>query len=78
MASSVAGGQHPVMPWPSWCLGEAGIGLQSPSTTPPTSPVWWTTVIHTTVIVDHIGLARGVMEDYLLQISIKNIQESSQ
>ena len=50
-ASSVAGGQYPVLRWPSWCHGEAGIRLQSPSAAPPVS---WTTVI-----VDHMGLTRG-------------------
>jgi len=49
VASSIAGGQHPVLRRPSWCHGEAGIRLQSPSTTPPTS----------LGIVDHMGLARG-------------------
>jgi len=53
-ASSVAGGQDPVLRRPSWCHGEAGIRLHSPSTAPPTSTVSWTTVI-----VDHMGLARG-------------------
>jgi len=50
-ASSVAGGQHPVLRRPSWCHGEAGIRLQSHSTACP-SPT-------SLGIVDHMGLARG-------------------